>query len=32
METTRIAPVIPFLLLVLTLIIRPRGLFGKREE
>ncbi|MFW5825238.1 MAG: branched-chain amino acid ABC transporter permease [Marinobacter sp.] len=31
MEATRIAPVIPFLLLVLTLIVRPRGLFGKRE-
>lgn len=31
METTRIAPVLPFLLLVLTLIVRPRGLFGKRE-
>ncbi|WP_372957702.1 branched-chain amino acid ABC transporter permease [Marinobacter sp.] len=31
MEATRIAPVIPFLLLVLTLIFRPRGLFGKRE-
>ncbi len=31
MEATRIAPVLPFLLLVLTLIFRPRGLFGKRE-
>lgn len=31
MESMRIAPVLPFLLLVLTLIIRPRGLLGKRE-
>lgn len=31
METTRIAAVLPYLLLVLTLIFRPRGLFGKRE-
>ncbi|WP_144821251.1 branched-chain amino acid ABC transporter permease [Marinobacter piscensis] len=31
MEATRIAPVLPFLLLVLTLIFRPRGIFGKRE-
>lgn len=32
METIRIAPVLPFLLLVLTLIIRPRGILGKREH
>jgi branched-chain amino acid transport system permease protein len=31
METTRLAPVLPFLLLVLTLIFRPRGILGKRE-
>lgn len=31
MEATRVAPVLPFLLLVLTLIFRPRGLLGKRE-
>ncbi len=31
MESMRIAPVLPFLLLVLTLIIRPRGILGKRE-
>lgn len=31
MDAMRIAPVLPFLLLVLTLIIRPRGILGKRE-
>lgn len=31
MEATRLAPVLPFLLLVLTLIFRPRGILGKRE-
>ena len=31
MEAMRLAPVLPFLLLVLTLIIRPRGILGKRE-
>ncbi len=31
MESIRLAPVLPFLLLVLTLIVRPRGLMGKRE-
>jgi branched-chain amino acid transport system permease protein len=31
MDTLRLAPVLPFLLLVLTLIFRPRGLMGKRE-
>lgn len=32
MEAMRIAPVLPFLLLVLTLIVRPRGILGKREH
>ncbi len=31
MESARIAPILPFLLLVLTLIVRPRGLMGRRE-
>ena len=31
MDSLRLAPVLPFLLLVLTLIFRPRGLMGKRE-
>ena len=31
MEATRLAPVLPYLLLVLTLIVRPRGILGKRE-
>lgn len=31
MESIRLAPVLPYLLLVLTLIFRPRGLMGKRE-
>ncbi|MCC5860014.1 MAG: branched-chain amino acid ABC transporter permease [Ectothiorhodospiraceae bacterium] len=31
LDSTRIAPVLPFLILVLTLIFRPRGIMGKRE-
>lgn len=31
MDSLRLAPVLPFLLLVLTLIFRPRGILGKRE-
>ncbi|WP_258868220.1 ABC transporter permease subunit [Alkalilimnicola ehrlichii] len=31
MSSERIAPVLPFLLLVLMLIFRPRGLMGRRE-
>lgn len=32
MDSMRFAPLLPFLLLVLTLIFRPRGLMGKRES
>ncbi|MFM1895452.1 MAG: hypothetical protein RLZZ385_526 [Pseudomonadota bacterium] len=32
MTLPQIAPILPFLLLVLVLIFRPRGLFGKRES
>jgi branched-chain amino acid transport system permease protein len=32
MDSARIAPMLPFLLLVLTLIFRPRGLMGRREH
>lgn len=32
LDSARIAPVLPFLLLVLTLIFRPRGLLGRRES
>lgn len=32
MEALRIAPIVPYLLLVLMLIFRPRGLLGKRES
>jgi branched-chain amino acid transport system permease protein len=31
MDSARLAPVLPFLLLVLTLVFRPRGLMGTRE-
>lgn len=32
MEAVRLAAVLPYLLLVLTLIVRPRGLMGRRES
>jgi branched-chain amino acid transport system permease protein len=32
LDTTRIAPILPYLLLVLMLIFRPRGLMGTRES
>ncbi len=32
MDSTRIAPILPYILLVLMLIFRPRGLMGKRES
>jgi len=28
----QVAPILPYLLLVLVLIVRPRGLFGRRDE
>jgi branched-chain amino acid transport system permease protein len=28
----QVAPILPYLLLVLVLIVRPRGLFGTRDE
>jgi branched-chain amino acid transport system permease protein len=31
LSTAKLAPVIPYLLLVLVLIFRPRGLFGQRD-
>ncbi|WP_290647822.1 branched-chain amino acid ABC transporter permease [Aquisalimonas sp.] len=31
MDSTRLAPILPYILLVLMLIFRPRGLMGKRE-
>jgi len=31
LRLSRIAPILPYLLLVLTLIVRPRGLMGRRE-